>query len=383
MNEITSIFAAAYFSFLVYVFILVNVIRLQGTAKTIWLFLPYVIFSIFLGLRNIYPDSTLDPKIFYDQAKELSIGELLLQQFPKVDVAVQLLMKLYLAIFDSDVLTLIFTHLTILSLFFLGVSLLFNSNHNALLLVVAFLAFTNTGILLSANFLRQGLASAVFIFSVYTHISSNNKRIHNYFSSATFGLLQILQFFAHISSISLPVFLLASDYLKKENLKKENLIRQIMLVLIFSVPVLLFFSTTIFSQFIVGSNPYGGYVDVTFEGAEDRLFLKLLADLVIAILMLTIKFLFKLTSSIFNLAMRICIFIGLVCIYYSSNSIVVALRMEYYLNFLLIIALSALISTPVKSNYPSGTIALIAIICMYIYSFVVYNHPSVTRILVF
>jgi hypothetical protein len=379
MNEITSIFTTAYFALLVYVFILVNVVKLQGTVKTIWLFLPYVVFSIFLGLRNIYADSTLDPKIFYDQAKELSIGELILQQFPKVDVAVQLLMKLYLAIFDSDMLTLIFTHLTILSLFFLGVSLLFNSNHNALLLVIAFLAFTNTGILLSGNFLRQGLASAVFIFSVYTHISSNNKRIDNYFSSATFGLLQILQFFAHISSISLPVFLVASDYLKY--LKKENLIRQIMFVLIFAVPVLLLFSTT--SQFIIDSNPYGGYAGVTFEGAEHTIFLKLLADLVIAILMLTIKFLFKLSSSIFNLAMRVCIFIGLVCIYYSSSSIVVALRMEYYLNFLLIIALSALISTPVKSNYPSKTIAFISIIFMYMYSFVVYNHPSVIRILVF
>lgn len=383
MNEILFIFPTTYFVLLTIIFILVNFFKLEKTIRIYCVFLPYLVFSIFLGLRNIYTDPTLDPKIFYDQAKDLSVEEIFLSQFPKVDILIQLLMKFILSIFDNRELTLILTELVILSLFFLGTSLLLKWDPNALLLVISFLAFTNTGILLSANFLRQGLAASVFIFSIHVGTSLNwtPRKKYDYQNLSNFLFLQTLQFFSHISSVSLPLFLIASSYLKKKKLPQR-----LFFILLFGIPILLLGSNTgILSQADATTDIYQIYKNVDFDGGSDKIYLKLSIDAVAIILMLLVKrFVLKVPSPTFYQVIKICCLLSGVCLYYASSSVIAALRMEYYLNFLVIIALAALInSNDWESRISRLVIVSMSIACMYSYSFIVYSHPSVTRVLVF
>lgn len=378
MADIIGIFPTLYFIIILFLYFLINIIKFNKI-QILWsLFFLYFGWSLFLGFRNIYDDPTLDPNIFHQQAKTLSLGELWSINFPKIDILLQLIMKFYFVITGNDTLLLILTEFTIISLIFIGVSFLTSFSPNSLLLTISFIVFTNTGILMTANFLRQGLAIAIFlnIISISQFLFSNaNKIKSNLYNRFYVIYFVIFQFFAHMSSLYLLICLFFVNIFQIRRLSKPS---SFLLLLLF-VSIIFIFGQSFFNT---SQEVYSGYDIVNDEGVE-KLTYKMIMDafLIIMIILLKKNF-FQYHNITFNLLIKICFILFCSCLLYSYSPII-ALRLEYYLNFLIIIALALLFSNKDIGRKVVNTSMFLAISLMYFYSFFVYNHPSITRVLVF
>lgn len=379
MQELVHLFPTSYFIIFLFIYYLNNHIN-YSKREIIWLLLfLYYGWSIFLGLRNIYEDVNLDPNIFYVQAKNLSIEELWTVNFPKIDILLQMIMKLYFVMTHDDTIVLILTQSTIISLIFIGVLLLSNFSPNALLLTISLIVFTNTGILMTGNFLRQGLALAIFLNVIYTSKSIfENRKIMkpNIYNRPHFLILAIFQFFAHMSSLYLLICLF---FVNNFNIKK-----------ILHPSFLFSLLLLVFINFILGQSLfknyleiYSGYASIVNDEGIAKLTYKTIIDFIlIGIIMILSNFFIQPHNIFFEVLIKICFILLLGCLFYSYAPII-ALRLEYYLNFLIIITLGCLLSRKNRAKLVVKITTLGAIVLMYLYSFAVYAHPSITRVLVF
>lgn len=380
MSEFIQIFPTIYFIVILFLYWLNNYLNFSKR-ELVWVLLSlYFGWALFLGLRNVYDDITLDPYTFHYQAKNLSIEELWSENFPKIDILLQLIMKLYFAIINDDIIVMVLTETTIIGLIFIGVLYFTSFNPNALLLTISFLVFTNTGILLTANFLRQGLAIAVFLnilnFLKFLSESNTSKNI-NVNKLLSMPIMAIVQLFSHISSLYLLFCLLLAEMLEIKRLYKPS----------FSISMLLFFTISIVfghSIFSTTNEIYSGYEGAFYDEGITKLYSKLSIDAIALLLLIIFRkvFLKNQENIQFNLLLKTCIFLLISCIIYSYVP-VIALRMEYYLNFLIIIVLASLVSSKSISTKVIQITMFLTIISMYIFSFTVYEHPSLTRVLVF
>ncbi|WP_017653182.1 EpsG family protein [Fortiea contorta] len=378
-EEIVKFFPSVYFITILFLYYLINYINFSRREILQILFISYCGWGVFLGSRNIYDDITLDPYIFHDQAKNLSIGELWSDNFPKIDILLQLIIKFFLSIVGNDILAMILTQLVLVSIIFFGVLYFTSFNPNSLLLTISFLVFTNTGVLLTGNFLRQGLAVAIFINILHLATScfdSSKKNRSKSFKVWYLFLLAIAQIFSHLSSIYLLISLGLAESFQVKRLSQPLFLISFLLFSIF----ILFIGQFLF---LSSNEIYGGYEGAYAEG-RDILYIKLVIDAVVLFsLMLLKKILPNIESNNFSLLFKSCIMLFIACLFYSYAP-VISLRLEYYLNFLLIIVFASLISSNSLDNRRIiKRITLLSITLMYCYSFFVYNHPSITRTMIF
>lgn len=373
MLEEVKIFPTVYFICILFFYFVTNFTKLHKTGLKWVIFFLFIGWSLFLGLRNIY-DIDFDPAFYHYQAKNLSFQEIWEASFPKVDMLLQVIMKFYFWILPDDVIVLILSEATIVGLIFIGTALLTRFNLNSLLIILSSLVFTNTGILLTGNFLRQGLAIALFLNIVYilNPIEGSNKKRLRSDSLLLYIPSALLLFFAHMSSIFLLILQYLTSFLRKGKLTKLS--SQITFGLVLLGSLLLFplaFSTS--------SEVYSGYaVNATGEENTIKLLIKLIIDAIALVaLMYTKSLINKSPNFYFNLIIKICIFLFSTCIFYSPIP-GMSLRLEYYLSFLLIVALSCLISNESTSKWANKVITFFSVIAMYIYSYAVYDNPSIT-----
>ncbi|MEI6445392.1 MAG: EpsG family protein [Nostocales cyanobacterium ELA583] len=378
MADLLGIFPTLYFIIILFICFLINIIKFNKIQILWLLFFLYFGWSLFLGFRNIYDDPNLDPNVFYQQAKNLSLGELWSINFPKIDILLQLIMKFYFIITGNETLLLILTESTIISLIFIAVSFLTSFSPNSLLITISFMVFTNTGILMTANFLRQGLAIAIFlnIISISQFLFGNAKSIKsNLYNRFHVIYFVIFQFFAHMSSLYLLMCLFFVNIFQIRKLSKTSswllLLLFLSIIFIFGQP---FFNTS--------QEVYSGYDIVNDEGVEKLTYKMIIDAFLIIVILLLKKTFFQYHNIIFNLLIKICFILFCSCLLYSYSPII-ALRLEYYLNFLIIIALASLFSNKDIGRKIVNITMFLAISLMYFYSFFVYNHPSITRVLVF
>jgi hypothetical protein len=377
MTEFISLFPTLYFVIILFLYFLINFIKFNKV-QILWpLFFLYFGWSLFLGFRNIYDDPNLDPNIYHQQAKDLSIGELWSINFPKIDILLQMIMKFYYVITNNDTVLLVLTEFTIISLVFTGVSFLTDFSPNALLLTISFMVFTNTGVLMTANFLRQGLAMAIFLNIIHLSqflFSNANSIKSNFYNRLYIIYFVAFQFFAHMSSLYLLICLFFVNNFQIKRLSKPS-----SLLLLLSFLFMMF----IFGQsFLNVSQEVYSYNTVDDVGVEKITYKMIVDAFLIIIITLLKKNFFQHQNVIFNLLVKTCLLLYFSCLLYSYSPII-ALRLEYYLNFLIIIALASLVSGKDIDRKIVNRTVLSAIILMYTYSFLVYDHPSITRVLVF
>ncbi len=378
MYEEVKIIPTFYFITILFLYFVINHTKLFRTSLKWTILCLFIGWALFLGLRNIYDEINFDPAFFHYQAKNLSVEEIWEDNYPKVDILLQIIIKFYLYILPDDTIAFIFTEATIVGLIFIGVALFTRFNLNSLLILLSSLVFTNTGILLTGNFLRQGLAVALFLNAAYllSSVNGSNKKIFSCSSLLSYTALALPQFFAHMSSICLLFLLYLIRFLKRENLARPSSLITFCLLLLVSLILLP-------AAFSSSEETYSGYAYL-LEGEETaKVFLKLIFDTVaLALLILTNILIIKSPNLYFNLVIKICCLILSVCIFYSSRP-VIALRLEYYLGFLLIIALACVVSNESTNRRANKLITFSSIVAMYVYSYAVYVHPSITNILRF
>jgi hypothetical protein len=375
MAEFVKLFPTFSFIIFLLIYLLINYSNCPKTVLLWILFCLYCAFSVFLGFRDVYYDVNLDPGIYHTQAKSLSWSELWSVNFPKIDILLQVIMKFYFILVGDDKLLLILIEATIILLIFIGVSLLTKFSPNSVLLVLVFLIFTNTGILLFTNFLRQGLASALFVNIIPLSIFLFKSNIKNPEYKFSLIFLQICQVFSHISSISLlGCLFIAHTFNSKKTVQKIVVVSLISLILLVGI--------------FLGQGSarptgiYSAYEDVVNEEGTTKLFSKLIIDAIAILILIISNKIIKFYNSNFDLLLMICILLFTACLIYYPFP-VMSLRLEYYLNFLIIVALGLLVASERINKSIVRIVMFFSIASMYGYSLIVYEHPSITRYFVF
>ncbi len=344
----------------------------------------YFLWALLLGSRSIFEAYEshgilyFDPLTYSLEAKQFTIIELFLFTFPSVDILLQLIMMMFYSFTSSDMTVMIMTETLIVTNIFISLKKIYSKNTSTgLILFLFFLVFSNTGVLIVSNFLRQGLAIS-FFFMFVSFDTGKEIRITSsildkllYLCFVVFWTL--ILFFSHTSSIILIFFYLFAKY---GSIKKiiESSKLYIFLILLLSVLSMYFLD-----NFIERYNAYEGY----YEEGVSILYLKILVDIILFIVMSVFFKNIIVNNSIIAIFFKMCIYIGIIILLFSKNPIV-ALRIEYYLNTLLFCLLIKLIIETMSMNFRRGRrIVVTYIILMYLYSFAVYSHGSVKRVLVY
>ncbi len=349
--------------------------------------LLYLLWSIALGSRYVFDG---DPGIYYAQITNFSVRGIWNHNFPKIDVLLMLIMKLFSFASRDYQFVMTMTESTLMILLFQGVSKFSKKNVNSLLIVLSYLIFTNGGILLFGNFLRQGLAASCLINSVLAigfvfSKSSLKDKLINYKKLLIAAGLQI---FSHISSLFVLIIFYVC-YRFKPSLNPRITSYSLSLIVV-ELSIIL----TSLGSSVILKDIYGSY-DYESEETSEKLAIKLLINAVMICFLYTLELfrrqkrflsLREVTSNEylvdnFKFLLKVCFFLIIFCMFSSMQGATLALRTEYYLNLLVILCLAQFVANISLKKNVRLILTSMAIVIMYMYSFYVYSNEAIIRVM--
>jgi len=221
---------------------LINIKQLDKSVKQQVIGYQYFLWSCFLGFRNIWigEDLGFDPTIFMNQAKTLTLEQLFIENFPKIDILLQIMMRLFYNITLNDFFTFFFSQGLIIYIFYSGTLKIFKYNFNGQILLLSYMIFSNSGILLLGNFMRQGLAVSILLHII--PLFNRTAKFKNIFGIIILWMkrygVAFLMFFSHMSSLILVISFFLSSLLSLKLVKTPKF--WIFLSLIVFIAIVLF-----------------------------------------------------------------------------------------------------------------------------------------------